>query len=171
MMELKICSFNCRGLGSYSKRRDVFDFLRKSDFNIYMLQDVHCDKKKVNVFRNAWGTDILIAPFRSNARGVAILTKRVKLNIRQAEMDEGGNYIIAKVILNDIMKMILVNVYGPNSDSPNFYQKIEQICTEMGTENEPVIVAGDLNMALKGELDTVNSCVKIIQKQGTSYFE
>ena len=156
MMELKICSFNCRGLGNYSKRRDVFDFLRKSDFNIYMLQDVHCDRKKVNVFRNAWGADILIAPFKNNARGVAILTKRVKLNICQADVDEGGNYIIAKVILNDIWKMILVNVYGPNSDNPNFYEKIGQICTEMGKENEPVIMAGDLNMALNGELDTVN---------------
>ena len=156
MMELKICTFNCRGLGSYSKRRDVFDFLRKSDFNIYLLQDVHCDRKKVNVFRNAWGTDILIAPFKNNARGVAILTKGVKLDICQTELDENGNYIIAKVILNDIWKMIFVNVYGPNSDNPKFYDKIGQICTEMGKENEPVIIAGDLNMALNGELDTVN---------------
>ena len=81
----------------------------------------------MNAFRNAWGKDILIAPFQNNARGVAILTKRVKLNICQAEVDEDGNYIIAKVILKDIWKMILVNVYGPNNDSPKFYEKIGHI--------------------------------------------
>ena len=73
MDELNICSLNCRGLGDYKKRRDAF--------HIYMLQDIHCSKGKENMFRNAWGTDILIAPFKSNARGVAILSKGVKVTV------------------------------------------------------------------------------------------
>ena len=121
MTELNICTLNCRGLGSYSKRRDVFDYLIKSDFHIYMLQDVHCDRLKRNVFRNAWGTDILIAPYSNNARGVAILTKKVNMKVCELKLDENGNYIIARVIINDTLKLLLINIYGPNTDSPRFY--------------------------------------------------
>ena len=63
MSELNISSLNCRGLGSYQKRRDVFHYLRKSPFHINLLQDIHCERGKENTFRNAWGTDILIAPY------------------------------------------------------------------------------------------------------------
>ena len=156
MTELKICSFNCRGLGNYNKRRDVFDYLRRSEFNIYMLQDIHCDKSKCNVFRNAWGTDIFVAPYKNNARGVAILTRKVKLSVCELKIDEGGNYIIVKAILNDTEKLILVNIYGPNNDNPNFYEKLGEICAEMGNGSIPFIIAGDLNMALNGKIDTVN---------------
>ena len=156
MTELKICSFNCRGLGNYSKRRDVFDYLRRSEFNIYMLQDIHCEKSKCNVFRNAWGTDIFIAPYKNNARGVAILTRKIKLSICELKIDESGNYVIVKAILNDSQKLILVNIYGPNDDDPNFYEKLGETCAEMGNESVPFIIAGDLNMALNGKIDTVN---------------
>ena len=156
MTELNICTMNCRGLGDYRKRRDVFHYLRSSAFHIYMLQDIHCDRGKGNLFRNAWGTDIIIAPHRSNARGVAILTKGVNINICETRIDEGGNYIIAKVILNDTITLILVNIYGPNDDSPSFYEEIGKMCVEMGEENTPFIVGGDFNIALNGALDTVN---------------
>ena len=132
MTELKICSFNCRGLGNYRKRRDVFDYLRRSEFNIYMLQDIHCEKSKCNVFRNAWGSDIYIAPYKNNARGVAILTRKIKLSICELRIDEGGNYIIVRAILNDNQKLILVNIYGPYDDNPNFYEKLGETCGEMG---------------------------------------
>ena len=158
MTELSICTMNCRGLADYRKRRDVFDYLRRSKFNIYLLLDIHCDKGKENVFRNAWGTDIIVAPFRSNARGVAILTKNVKINVCKSKIDADGNYIIAKVVLNDTLKLLLVNIYGPNNDSPKFYEEIGSICAEMqeGEETTPMIMAGDLNLALNGDIDTVN---------------
>ena len=75
MSEIKIASFNCRGIQDYKKRKDVFAYLRNQEFNIIMLQDVHCRKIGVQLLRNCWGSDILVAPFANNARGVAILTK------------------------------------------------------------------------------------------------
>ena len=71
-----------------------------------MLQDIHCEESKCNVFRNAWGTDIIIAPFKNNARGVAILTRKIKLSICELKIDKGGNYVIVKAILNDTQKSI-----------------------------------------------------------------
>ena len=124
MNELRICTMNCRGLGDYRKRRDVFHYLRRSNFNIYLLQDIHCQKKMENIFRNAWGTDILIAPFKSNARGVAILTKGIQVKVCECRIDDEGNFIVAKVTLNDTIPVLLVNIYGPNDDSPDFYENI-----------------------------------------------
>ena len=121
-----------------------------------MLQDIHCSKGKENMFRNAWGTDILIAPFRSNARGVAILSKGVKVTVCETRIDEGGNYVIAKVIINDTMKILLANVYGPNDDRPEFYEKLGKLLEEVEEENTPVIMGGDFNIALDSELDTSN---------------
>ena len=156
MSEIKICTLNCRGLADYRKRRDVFQYLRQSDFNIYMLQDIHCDRGKENIFRNAWGTDILVSPYTSNARGVAILTKGIKVKFGETKVDQGGNFIIANVAINDVVKAVLVNIYGPNDDSPNFYEQIGQICEEIGEENAPFIIAGDFNIAMLGEVDTLN---------------
>ena len=61
MGDIRICSFNCRGLGAFEKRRDVLNYLRQSEFNIFMLQDVHCAPENENHFRNTWGGDIKIA--------------------------------------------------------------------------------------------------------------
>ena len=156
MTEVNICSLNCRGLGDYRKRRDVFHYLRRRDFHIYLLQDIHCGPGRENTFRNAWGTDILISPYRNNARGVAILTKGVKITVVESKIDECGNYIIAKVVINDTLRIILVNIYGPNDDNPKFYEELGKICEEMGNENTPFIIGGDFNIALNGSIDTFN---------------
>ena len=81
---------------------------------------------------------------------------QVQVVFSETKVDEKGNYIIAKVILNDTEKLILVNVYGPNDDRPNFYEEIGGACEEFGEESTPFIVAGDFNMALNRNLDSVN---------------
>ena len=138
MTEVNICSLNCRGLGDYRKRRDVFHYLRRGDFHIYLLQDIHCGLGRENTFRNAWGTDILISPYRNNARGVAILTKGVKINVGESKIDECGNYIIAKVVINDTLRIILVNIYGPNDDNPKFYEELGKILRKWGMRILPL---------------------------------
>ena len=41
---ITISSTNCRGLGEYTKRKDVFNYLRNKGHNIYCLQDTHFTK-------------------------------------------------------------------------------------------------------------------------------
>ena len=98
--ELKVCSVNCRGLGEYRKRRDVFNYLKALDCNVFLLQDIHCAKGRENSFRNLWGSDILLAPYRNNARGVGILTKNIDIRFVGSRIDDNGNYIIVKAIIN-----------------------------------------------------------------------
>ena len=159
MSDIKLISFNCRGLGDYKKRKDVFGYLRNLDFNICLLQDVHCRKIGVPYFRNAWGTDVLIAPYSNNARGVAILTKNIGVQFRSTAIDEGGNFIITKMRVNGTANFCLANVYGPNSDSPLFYKDLSKRIQDMLDEEDedvPIIIAGDLNLTLDQKIDNHN---------------
>ena len=123
MSNLNICSVNCRGIGEYRKRKDVFNYLRKLDCNIFLLQDVHCSLEKVNSFRNMWGNDIIVAPHTHNSRGVAILTKNVDVSFDSPLVDDSGNYLIVKAVINKCFEIVIANVYGPNTDNPAFLKK------------------------------------------------
>ena len=116
MSDLKICSVNCRGIGDYRKRKDVFNYLRKLDCNIFLLQDVHCSREKVDSFQNMWGTPVIVAPHTYNSRGVAILTKNIDVNLEKPIVDENGNYLIVKAVKNQSFEIVLANVY-PNTNT------------------------------------------------------
>ena len=55
---IKIASTNCRGLGDYSKRKDVFNYLRDKKFGIYCLQDTHFTAKLEPYIRSEWGGEV-----------------------------------------------------------------------------------------------------------------
>ena len=157
MGDIKICSFNCRGLGEFQKRRDVLNYLRQSEANIFLLQDIHCAPNKEKSFRNIWGSDIKVSCFSNTARGVAILSKSTELEYKQTQIDDRGNYVIAHVRINDAIEVILGSIYGPNCDDPKFFKGIETICNDMkGSEEIPVILGGDFNLVLNQRIDTIN---------------
>ena len=70
---IKITSTNCRGLGDYSKRKDVFNYLRDKKFGIYCLQDTHFTEALEQYIRSEWGGEVYFNSFTSNARGVYYL--------------------------------------------------------------------------------------------------
>ena len=45
--------------------------------------------------------------------------------------DAGGNLMFISLTTMD-KDLLLVNVYGPNRDSPEFYDKMEEHVSEMG---------------------------------------
>ena len=49
-MDLKICSLNVRGLGDKLKRREIFYWLRRKNYSIFMLQEVHCSENTIGPF-------------------------------------------------------------------------------------------------------------------------
>ena len=50
-------------------------------------------------------------------------------------------------------KLTLINVYGPNKDSPDFYKKL---LNKLSTCDNPVVMAGDFNLVLNQEMNTYN---------------
>ena len=121
-LNLTICSHNCRGLNDYSKRKDVFHFLRAKKYDIYLLQDTHFLKEKEPFIRSEWGSEIIFNSYSSQSRGVAILfSNNIDFKVHEIFKDEKGNLLILDISVCD-KKITLVNLYGPNSDDPEFYE-------------------------------------------------
>ena len=60
---LQIVSYNCQGLNSAEKRRDVFNYLKTKNCNIYCLQDTHFTEKDEPMIKNLWGGDCIFNSF------------------------------------------------------------------------------------------------------------
>ena len=97
---------NARCLGNWKKRKDVFEKPRSSGAHIFLLQDVHCAVGRQTVFLNSWGTDVLLAQFTGNVRGVAFLTNRVDIEFSNTVIDSGGNFIITQANINKSFKIL-----------------------------------------------------------------
>lgn len=151
MGSLKIQSVNCQGLGNLSKRRDVFDFLKSERYNIYCLQDTHFTQEQENDICSMWGDNCYFSSFSSNSRGVAILiNSNFDYKVLREKKDLSGNFLALDIIVDNV-RLTLVTVYGPNTDSPSFYEQIMLLIDDF--ENESYIVCGDFNLVLSPELD------------------
>ena len=51
-------------------------------------------------------------------------------------------------------EVTLVNIYGPNNDSPQFYENLKHKIEEF--QNEEVIIYGDWNMIIDVKMDSNN---------------
>lgn len=151
---IKIASTNCRGLGDYLKRKDVFCYLREKRIGIYCLQDTHFTTALEPYIRSEWGGEVYFNSFTSNARGVCILfSNSISYKVFRSKKDERGNMLILDLELEG-KRFTLVNIYGPNEDSPDFFLKVQEIIEEY--DNEYVIICGDFNLVQNQELDTFN---------------
>ena len=154
MDSIVISSLNCQGLGNPQKRRDVFHYLKQKSYSIYCLQDTHFDKKLLKYIKAEWGYKCFFSCYSSNSRGVAILfNNNFEFKVNKVNRDENGNYIIMSISAMD-KELLLVNVYGPNRDNPEFYNKLMNTVKEY--KNHNIIAVGDWNLVLDPNLDYDN---------------
>jgi exonuclease III len=120
MGSLKIFCYNCRGLNDSIKRRDVLNLFQTKEADILCLQETHFIKDIEKKIYSEWNGLCYFSHGKSNAKGVAILfRKNLNIKINSVKTDDNGCYIILQVLF-DSSTFILVNVYAPNIDSPNF---------------------------------------------------
>lgn len=153
--QLKIISVNCQGLGDKRKCQDVLMNLKLKKYNVYFIQDTHFTTEEENYIETMWGHDVFFNSYKSNSRGIAILfNDNCEVKVHKNYRDENGNYLILEATI-DNLQFLLVNLYGPNSDTPEFYSqllgKIEEIYS-----GQYVIIGGDFNLVLNQDLDTMN---------------
>ena len=145
---------NCRGLANADKRHDVLQFFKAKQFNICCLQDTHFVDSEKDKIRKDWGNDCFFSVKTSNSRGVAILFgEGLLVDVKRVKEDKDGNFVMLDMRLFDY-DLTLVALYGPNIDSPGFYEKLEQNIIEF--ENPLTIICGDWNIVQDFELDTYN---------------
>lgn len=123
---LTIASMNCQGLGDMKKRRDVFHYLRNKNYSIYLLQDTHFDAKLEQYVKSEWGYTCHFASYNSSSRGVAVLfNNNFEFSVTKVQKDVNGNYIFVSVKMFD-KEVVIVSLYGPNQDVPQFYVDLEK---------------------------------------------
>ena len=148
---IKIGSLNVRGLGDKNKRREVFLWMKKKKYQIYFVQETHCTPEKEKLWEAEWESECKFSSYSSTKAGVAILFgNNFDYNIEENIADEEGRFLILK-ISTPSGSMLICNVYGPNSDSPEFYKKFFQELEPFS--DIPVILGGDLNLVLDPEMD------------------
>ena len=144
-------SINVRGLADDTKRREVFYWLRKQEFDVYMLQETHSSSAKMGIWRSQWGGEVIFSHGGSNSRGVCILfSNKCQYIIHNVITDSNGRYILVDLTLAD-KRVSLGNVYGPNNDCPDIYIELFEHIESFSNDHR--IIAGDFNLVLDLDLD------------------
>ena len=137
------------------RRIDVFEYIKSKNYDIYCLQDTHFTVENEKQIIDQWGnSNSIFSHFKSNARGVAILfSKSLDYKIHRKIIDDSGNFIIVDMNIHN-QRLTLINLYGPNTDNPNFFKKISTYVDDIG--NTEIIICGDYNCVINPELDYYN---------------
>ena len=111
-------------------------------------------KRKRTFYRAEWGFECIFNSYSSQSRGVAtLLNNTFEYKIHTIFRYEGGHFLIVDITICN-MRFTLVNVYGPNTDDPNFYQLILQKVKLLN--NKYCLFGGDWNLVLNPDIDTYN---------------
>ena len=153
----KILAFNANSIGKNPKRRKVLLHLNKKNPDFILISDTRICKTIEQTVREEWGGKCLFNSFSSQARGVAMAIFLKKDNtavILDKYCDNTGN-MIALLINYEGKRILLECIYGPNTDSPDFYsEKVFKKINEWQPDFS--ILAGDFNIALDPSKDTKN---------------
>ena len=151
---ITVLSANCQGLRDIKKRNDVLNYLKDKNPDIVCLQDTHWIDTDEPQIRQLWGNECVIHGLKTNSRGVAILfVKHFEYNIDHIEKFNDGNMISIDIKLSDL-KLKIINLYGPNQDSPTFFQRLESIIES--SKQDYLLVCGDFNVVLDPSKDSKN---------------
>lgn len=152
-MSLSILSLNCNGLRKKEKRKEVFRYLYRMNYDIYCLQETHfmgIEKTVEKDWNGTWFFDSLT----NKSGGVAILFRKAVAFVDVKTVDKGRCLMIE--FFTGEKRCLLCCIYGYNEDKPleEFFNQVEKKVDEFCCEN--VILCGDFNQVLNPELDYKN---------------
>ena len=152
---IKVLSANCQGLQNIKKRIDVLSYFKETNANIVCLQDTHLIDDDIMAVKELWNNDVYLNGGKTNSCGVTILlNNNFEYEILSCKKDKNGNYLNLLNMKLSSMNINLVTLYGPNNDSPTFFEEISKLLENANTDYN--ILCGDFNVALDNEIDTFN---------------
>ena len=84
-----------------------------------------------------------------------LFNNNFEFKVHAEKKDSGGNLLALDLSIED-NRVTLINIYGPNIDSPQFYENVRDVFLEF--DNEYFILCGDFNLTLNPSQDTYNYC-------------
>ena len=151
MVYIRAVSINVRGLNNTSKRSKLFHYLRIKKYDVIFLQEVHSVKCNEGFWRSQWSGRIHFSHGESNARGVCVLfSKKFAGKVKYIHKDTEGRFLAIEICIEGL-NFVLCNIYAPNSDEPQFFDKIQKCIAEIPIDMK--IIAGDFNLVLDIDKD------------------
>lgn len=149
-LNIKITSWNVRGMRKLAKLKQVLNRVKYLKSKVVFLQESHLIASDMHCLSKRWPGQVFHANFSSHARGVVILIHRsLPFQVTRTIQDPSGRYIIVQgSILTQ--KLNLINIYGPNEDSPSFFEKLFLTVSDLEGFN---IIGGDFNCTLDPIMD------------------
>ena len=126
--------------------------------------DTHCLPKDQPEIRHLWGGECIVHGNKTNSHGVAIhFQNNFQYKIVGIETDDNGNMLSLNLKINDL-RLKIINIYGPNKDSPLFYDSINKIITS--SDQSYVLLCEDFNLVLnpKKTLKTIVISTTLMQE-------
>lgn len=121
-MSVIICSNNVNGIRDFVKRQKIFNHFKNKSVDILCLQETYSNSSDEKFWESEWGNQILVSHGTNNSKGVCILfRKNFEYQINNVIKDLDGHYIICVMKINE-RNIVLTNVYGPKTDTPQFYE-------------------------------------------------
>ena len=118
MANLEIITFNVKGLGSFEKRRKVFNYLKKHTTAnaIAFLQETHSTEASETIWKVQWGGEVRYSHGESDSRGVLIAFREgLSFEIENEIKDKSGHILILQVNIQG-SNYILINIYSANTE-------------------------------------------------------
>ena len=84
-----------------------------------------------------------------------LFNNNFEFKVHVEKKDSGGN-LLALDLSIEYNRVALINIYGPNIDSPQFYEHVRDVFLEF--DNEYFILCGDFNLTLNPCQDNYNYC-------------
>ena len=156
--KMTLGSLNVRGINCTSKRQSVFHHLRRKNFDVCLLQETHMENKDLSLWKQQWSGRIYASCGDSKSKGVAILINpKLGNTVEQLYQDVDGRIIIISINICD-KNFLIVNVYGPNTDQPEFIQEVIQ-AIENVPDYDYLIMGGDFNFVMNPSIDRKDSVI------------
>ena len=138
-----------RGLRDADKRGDFWLTFKKEKCDIICLQETD----RTHLVKE-WNIEFFVSGESTNSKGVAILINTsFEYKINKVEKDSSGRYIIINLLINNNIPLLIVNLYGPNLDSPKWFERLFDKVNDYKMDH--IIMVGDWNTSLTN-LDTYN---------------
>lgn len=156
---MKLISWNVNGIRACINK-GFKDFFNEIDADIFCIQEIKCQKDQIDLEFEGY-TSYWNSAEKKGYSGTAIFTKQKPISVTYGigieEHDKEG-----RVITLEFEKFYMINIYTPNSKRELERLEYRQIWEDeirkymlKLSENKPVIMCGDLNVAHK-EIDLKN---------------
>ena len=152
--KVDILFLNVEGINNDRKRHELFLHISKRNPAVVCLCDTRLNDNGYVKIANEQSFHCKYSKVENAARGVCILIrKNFPIKIVNSWHDNIGNWVCVEIEY-DNRHLNIHCIYGPNTDSPDFFENIFNFISNNNiTDN---IIVGDFNVTLNTQLDNMN---------------